>query len=262
MNKFIDGGALHRCSLWCAVFMKYVFFLIMAVFLSGCIGNSEFDAQNKSSASVQADETNLAENKTAPSAQNTINTSGQINETEAPELKIEGANDLELLLIENALNKTPETIRKKIGIIKLAVTIDDLKQLRATCNDNKTIGCFIPLAPEYKKVEVQVASYKLHATLGIINTFESTLYHEIGHVVYAYDGKKDYNLTYLKPDNRRDGEYDITEYYADRYSQEFRRDAYFVCKNETYKLERRWAAVRRNEPLQIENKCTTSIFSK
>ena len=133
---------------------------------------------------------------------------GQDNYTSQP--IIYGATDSEMNIINNALDNTNENV---VHSIKAIYVIDNIE---IDC-DGSSLGCVDLIESNHLEAEIQIVSEKNYA--GLCNTFESVVYHEIGHVVDAYyNGIKDSD--------------DVQEIYAEKYS-----NAHSIekCDTEGYK---------------------------
>ena len=98
------------------------------------------------------------------------------------ELKINGADDYSRQKILTILNHTDQNVVRYISSINIVTNIGD-----SECADNNSTGCAIgnfTINGKLKEVKIYVLDHNSYK--GLCNTFEHTLYHEIGHAVYFY----------------------------------------------------------------------------
>ncbi len=108
------------------------------------------------------------------------------------ELEINDADNNTEKIIYSALNNTDQNAVKYISSINIVSKMEE-----SQCDDNST-GCTIGnFTTNGKLLEVNIYILNPYSYKGLCNTFERTLYHEIGHVIYFYkfgnigDGKED-----------------------------------------------------------------------
>lgn len=125
------------------------------------------------------------------------------------ELNINGADSYSKQKIYIILNNTDQNVVRYISSINIISNIEDFE-----CNDNNNItGCTVgnfTIDGELKDVRIYILDHNLYKDL--CNTFERTLYHEIGHIVYFYKfGNRDIQ--------RQDKIYaELLELYAEKYA--------------------------------------------
>lgn len=139
------------------------------------------------------------------------------------ELKINGADDYSRQKILIALNNTDKNAVRYISSINVVRNIED-----SGCSDDNTTGCTVgnfTIDGKLKEVKIYILDRNLYK--GLCNTFERTLYHEIGHVVYFYMyGNQDIQ--------RKDDIYiESLELYAERYADKYYKVQKEGCDKET-----------------------------
>lgn len=98
------------------------------------------------------------------------------------ELKINNADDRSRQIILTAINRTDRNVVKYISSINVVSKIED-----SECNNENVTGCVIgnfTTNGELKVVKIYLLDSNSYGDT--CNTFERTIYHEIGHSVYFY----------------------------------------------------------------------------
>lgn len=112
-----------------------------------------------------------------------------------------------------ALNRTDQDVARYISSINIVTEIE-----HSECNDNNSTGCVVgnfTTDGQLEDARIYILGRNLYK--GLCNTFEHTLYHEIGHTVYFYKfGDHDVG----KQDKFYQASLELyAEKYADQYSK-------------------------------------------
>lgn len=98
------------------------------------------------------------------------------------ELKINNADDHSRQIILTAVNRTDRDVVKYISSINVVSKIED-----SECNNENITGCAIGnFTADGKLKAVKIYLLNSNSYGDTCNTFERTIYHEIGHSVYFY----------------------------------------------------------------------------
>jgi len=126
------------------------------------------------------------------------------------ELEINNADNNTEKVIYSALNNTDQNAVRYISLIGIVSKMGE-----SPCDDNST-GCTIGnFTTNGKLLEAKIYILNPYSYKGLCNTFERTLYHEIGHIIYFY-----------KFGNLNNGEEDklyieSLELYAEKYADNY-----------------------------------------
>lgn len=156
---------------------------------------------------------------------NNIGIYGESNKIPHYELKINNVDDSSRQIILVAINRTDKNVVRYISSINIVSKIED-----SECNSENVTGCVIgnfTVNGELKGLKIYILDGKSYNNT--CNTFERTIYHEIGHSVYFY----------------KFGNHDITgndelyheslELYADKYADMYYNVQKVGCDKESIK---------------------------
>jgi hypothetical protein len=173
------------------IYVYLIILLIIGIMVGGCISTKYFQESINNTV-------NYREREKMPI-------------TPAFELEINSTDNYTKNIIYSALEKTDHNATAYISSINIVSNIID-----SPCGNDST-GCTIGnFTANGKLLEVKIYILNPYSYKGLCNTFEHTLYHEIGHVVYFYKfGNQD--PLYIES----------LELYADKYA-----DKYYNVKKE------------------------------
>ena len=173
---------------------RYIYLIVLAIIMGGCISNINSDIGNISEKSEKGNR----------------------------ELKINSTNGHSKEIIFSALNQTDKNVIRYISSISTVRNLDEY------CSNDNATGCAIgnfTVDGNIKDVRIYLLDYDLYK--GLCNNFEQTLFHEIGHTVYFYKyGNRDVNKTDILYQ-------ESLELYADKYANKYSKIQKATC-NEDY----------------------------
>lgn len=138
------------------------------------------------------------------------------------ELEINNADNNTEKIIYSILNNTDQNAVRYISSISIVPKMEE-----SLCDGNST-GCTIGnFTTNGKLLEAKIYILNPYSYKGLCNTFEHTLYHEMGHVIYFYKFGNDDN-----------GKYDALyieslELYAEKYADKYRKTQKEGCDEES-----------------------------